>query len=638
MNLIEGLILKWSKRHANGPWIITVQIEEGVTAELNQQEVVFKDYLTELLDNLTVTEYPFEYNMLTVSDKKNRMIYMAKFGNQIATADIDFTVQQFVQKQYHQTKVLTENEPVYGSEDLTYDNTLASMNNKAMRSANMHVSSVTPGAVIVGAEYSSALNCFWLFLDAKNVTANEGQGLIGYISGYGWPQGHEVPSKIGKQDLKNWEKAIYVDYLGVDAFSTNENSNLNKKKAGFYGIDPKIITLAGKESYELNKQLINNSKIIAVSLQYNAMTMKPITENDGRLIGVAYGTSYSSVENAQKALRDNTFKGVPINKELLKRDYSQAKSVQEDNPLSVKLPLVEYDGYTDAAPSDGLKTSSWVSSLSLKRPPSQAPTDGDKEKEEEKEHTQEGPDSTVGLGSTDAGVLEDGTETTRRTLGSQAAKREDDKMLGYVNNAISFVPPYDDRLEELTIYGPQQGQKEELPYDYAHKVRIGDVLLTIPPLNIRMDKQYLTTQVETMRAKTPLQKQVGSTRNVLTMQLYFSSTEDINGYETKGYTTEDGEVVPYYLDGLRPLIAQFYKAPFLPIDNEYINFSLNVHNVVLRNIAIESIPGFPKALKATLMLEEFDAAPYLMGETQLGALINYLLLRCHYHRSLHLPY
>src|SRR5699024_5645794 len=131
----------------------------------------------------------------------------------------------------------------------------------------------------------------------------------------------------------------------------------------------------------------------------------------------------------------------------------------------------------------------------------------------------------------------------------------------YVNNDQRFVLPYDDRLAKGEIYSKSSGRRATLPWDYSHRVRIGDVFIPIPPTSISMDKQYTNKKLQTMRAKSSLQTGVANTRNIITLEVYYADLEDVNGTEVNGYDA-NGTSVTYYMDGLRPLIAQFKKAPF----------------------------------------------------------------------------
>lgn len=468
---------------------------------------------------------------------------------------------------------------------------------------------------------------FWLFFDSQSSYAIDGDTLDGYVIGYAWPEGnYPVPEKIGEQSIIG-DQHVRLRYLGVDTFESvgDPYKYRNWNRAKCYGVDMEILNEAAIEAKHLNDTLLESKRIIAVSLQYDVATMKPTADYFGRLLGVVYATDYTSWEEAAQAAKDGYFKAININKELLKPMYSNYIQTQKDYAGSIMVPLAEFTGYDYASKNDGIRIADWGAELGLSVPPM----------EEITKVASSGitPDQLV----KDA-EIEQAVKAYKTDYKDKGHVREDISQVGYLNNDLAFVPPVDDRISNGTIYAPTADMGEELPWDYQNRVRIGDVFITIPPLSIRLDKQFQNQKVSTMRAKSSLQKQVGNVRNILSMDLYYRDLESVNGTETVGYVTAENETIYYYMDGLRPLLAQFKKAPFLPIDNEYINSVLGVHNVALRSMQAATVPGFPGAMKVTLVVEEFDSAPYLMGQMSLAQKINYPLLRWYYQRSLHEPF
>jgi endonuclease YncB( thermonuclease family) len=156
-------------------------------------------------------------------------------------------------------------------------------------------------------------------------------------------------------------------------------------------------------------------------------------------------------------------------------------------------------------------------------------------------------------------------------------------------------------------------------------VRIGDSELTIPPLSIDVTSTPTIQKVQTLRSKASMMTKVGSNRTVITLQLFFSDLEGINGELIPGYGDDS-----YYINGLRPLIAQFKKAPFLPIENAYINEVYDIHSVALINLTVTTVPGFPHSLSATLTLAKFDHQAFLPQVPYFENAINYPLFRWYY--------
>jgi endonuclease YncB( thermonuclease family) len=204
-----------------------------------------------------------------------------------------------------------------------------------------------------------------------------------------------------------------------------------------------------------------------------------------------------------------------------------------------------------------------------------------------------------------------------------------------LDNTLEFFPPKDDRRELTSPY----------------HARIGDVQFLIPPLSISSNRVSTIEKVRTLRTKSSMMTKVGSSHKTVTLQLYFHDLETINGYKVptgtshtkpimtpEQYILQNGkaEVVAdyYYMDGLRSLIAQFKKAPFLPIENDFINDALEIYDVILVNLSVATVPGFPHSLAATLTLAEFDHEAYMPHVTDYGSQINYPMLRWYYQQAL----
>jgi len=574
--------------------------------------------LSELLIELDtqVDKYPYHYDLRKVKDPANRVMRVRFLNNKPTYADIKLTTKRYIAKNITSSVIVAQEEPVTFNMEANFFTQMTQMNARTM-------SSRVSDTVTVRNEYAEIENRFWLFYESATSEVLTGSSFSGYVVGYSWPGGQVVPTKIGNQTITPNSVKSTVSYLGVEAFALGGSGNTDKAK--YYGLTKDILNRAGQEAKIYNDSLFESKKIIAVSLQYDTTTGKPVSGNKNEVTGVAYATSYNDWEEAKSAALSGNFKGINLNKELLKPMYSDYVEVKAQNPSSSMLPIAEYTGYTQTSPKDGIKVGSWGYDLNLTKPPS-------KDNENQKSY-----DSEKTVLDADEKIQKSLKEATKNYK-DKGNIREDVSLKGYINNDLAFVPPYDDRLLKGQIYKPTADLQNELAWDYQHKVRIGDVFIPIPPLSIRVDKQFQNEKVTTMRAKSSLQKQVGSVRNVLSMDLYYHDLESINGTKTFAYTSDEGENIYYYMDGLRSLMAQFKKAPFLPIDNEYINSRLGIHNVALRSITASTVAGFPEALKVSLIVEEFDTAPYLMGVTRLGGKINYPMLRWYYQKMLSEPY
>lgn len=622
MNNQDVLLLTLVKKTEAQPWSLTMEAPSGLIIETTigpggrtPAGPLFSELLIEL--DGTIQSYPYRYDMRRLAEKNKRSARVRFLNNRPTYIDILLETKRHLFQHKQASVILPQEELVSIYSEANY------FTQKNQKNARMQMLAATQ-PVEVRNEHAEYENKFWLFFDSENIEVINGDTFKGYIIGYSWPNGLNVPDKIGNQPITTNDKSALVSYLGVEAFyPANQKGKDNTVKAKYYGLTKKILDSAGEEAKVYNYSLIHSKKIVAVSLQYDSSTNQLLSDDNKNISGVVYATDYTSFESAKSAAQNGQFKGININKEMLKPMYSDYQSVQSKNPGSALLPLAEYNGFTKVNSKAGIKTANWGYELNLTAPPNQ--------------------NSQLAAVKNDGkfkGADEKIQQAVKEAVSDYKKKgntRQDVSIKGYINNDLSFVKPYDDRLMKGHIYKPTSDMKNELVWDYRNKVRIGDVFVPIPPLSIRVDKQFQNEKVTTMRAKSSLQKQVGSVRNILSMDLYYHDLESINGTKTKGYTTPEGEEVVYYMDGLRSLLAQFKKAPFLPIDNEYINASLGIQNVSLRSITASTVSGFPEALKVTLIVEEFDTAPFLMGVENLGDKINYPLLRWHYQKMLSEP-
>jgi len=166
------------------------------------------------------------------------------------------------------------------------------------------------------------------------------------------------------------------------------------------------------------------------------------------------------------------------------------------------------------------------------------------------------------------------------------------------------------------------------PYN-QFKLRIGDCMFLVPPLSIHVDTQASNVRLQTLRSKSSMQIQSGYSDTVITIDLFFPNLESVNGYEMPG-----PKGMTYYRNGLRPLIAQFKRAPFLPIENELLNERFNIYAVVLKDLEIATVPGFPSCLQARLTLLQFDHTVYMPQEEDFASTFCWPLFRWFYQRSL----
>ncbi|MGL4877959.1 hypothetical protein [Paraclostridium dentum] len=141
-------------------------------------------------------------------------------------------------------------------------------------------------------------------------------------------------------------------------------------------------------------------------------------------------------------------------------------------------------------------------------------------------------------------------------------------------------------------------------------VMIGDTLMLVPPQNIRNVTQVNYERVPNMRSKGTMAKQMGQNEQMLELTLFFYEESGINGIPYK-IETPSGEVLTYYMNGLRSLLAQFKITPYLPIENGFINDVLGIEAVSMQNLNITTVEGFPRLLKVVLSLREFNYRTFM---------------------------
>ena len=239
-------------------------------------------------------------------------------------------------------------------------------------------------------------------------------------------------------------------------------------------------------------------------------------------------------------------------------------------------------------------------------------------------------------GDTEANVAEPNTENPYITNGYDI---EDQK---YVDAFNSIFDELDDRYR---IQKQLLGQDKYLLNDWT--VLLGDVLFMIPPESIMMQSTSSGETMPLLRAKNQMVKSNKDGRRVITLDTYFYGDKGINGFP---YQDElpNGEKILYHMNGLRALISQFKFTPYLPIENNLLNNVFDIHAVMINSINIEKVKDIPRALKAQIILTEFDYNTYMPEITDLmvtlgisekdrnyfSSSINWKVFRYYYQRAL----
>lgn len=200
-----------------------------------------------------------------------------------------------------------------------------------------------------------------------------------------------------------------------------------------------------------------------------------------------------------------------------------------------------------------------------------------------------------------------------------------------------YIASYYDDRDELDGINRHSMTIEEIDEFYESGfTRIGDCTFVIPPLSIKVETTSNSQRFQTIRSKSSIQTQTGNSTKIITMSLFFADEEQVNGkeYENPVPSLKDLPKDPYYRNGLRPLIAQFKKAPFLPIENSLLNDKFGIYAVALKDLQINTVPGFPGVMEATLVMLEFDHTVYMPQEEYFTSAFNWKLFRWYYQQAM----
>ena len=409
------------------------------------------------------------------------------------------------------------------------------------------------------------------------------------------------------------EEEIKVRFLGVDTPEKREEGNTykdgqNTETGKMFGVTMDDMYSIANEATEFTKKKLywSASYQPCVILHFDRAEEghAPMTEAHGRYLAEVYGTA----ERNPATIRENVESGksyVNVCKSLL---VTRSKDFP-DVPLGIFSFKYSYGS------SSILNPFSWIQELGIKK-----------------------YDTGTGLIVDDLiedDIIPDSVEEEdvlhESNLNTETLNFGD--QVGPNPNNHDFFTGYDDRLGEFTA-----GIQTVEDLKRHSKVRIGDCILTIPPIAIEVNKTSSINKIKTLRTKSSLMVNRGQTLTTLTLDLYFHNLENINGikYPWKPNMPK-GEEKYFYVDGLRPLLAQFAKAPFLPICNYYINDTLGIQDVALLDIEVSTVPNFPESIQATLTLMEFNSESYLMGAGGLYESVNFPMLRWYYNQSMENP-
>lgn len=140
----------------------------------------------------------------------------------------------------------------------------------------------------------------------------------------------------------------------------------------------------------------------------------------------------------------------------------------------------------------------------------------------------------------------------------------------------------------------------------VYKLRLGDVVTHIPPEMIQVTTVNNVNQFMAMRQKESIKTKNGSEMTQVAMNFYFNGEDQINGYMLDA---PEGGV--YWMDGLRALLAQFKRMPFLPVENEFLNRTCGIYALAFSSVSVDTVEGFPGLLNVSCVFYEFDTTALL---------------------------
>lgn len=475
-------------------------------------------------------------------------------------------------------------------------------------------------------------------------------------------------SKIAAYPAFSTGSSVNIQLVGVNTADTTTNrdgnAGINATISRQYKISASQTMALGEEGKQATKDIVNIGNgfvIIDVDLKDNKPKAKGST-----YLGMAYKSLYDTSFTADPMGPEDQY--ININKTLISSASSLQWTDSKGRSRAIPIAIVQ-ETYVDDLNSTGQNTKFdtvvWEQTVSLDSQLSIldiAQDEADKKElvrkqvQEELDRMKDGNGQTVRTtepyiiqgGETIQGIIKDYKSrgiTVTETLLVSANNLLKDADGNYILpkgqtliipiikeadivTATTFKQTNGDVIDNTTDFFTPVDDRRDMTTKYH--VRIGDIQFVVPPLSFELNQASSIVKIKTLRTKSSMMTKAGSTHSTITMQLYFHDLESMNGYQVHvGEGIED-----YYMDGLRPLIAQFKKAPFVPIINEYVNEVLGIHEVCLVNLTVSTVPGFPHSLAANLTLAKFDPEAYMPQVEFLDNQINWPMFRWYYQQQM----
>lgn len=216
-----------------------------------------------------------------------------------------------------------------------------------------------------------------------------------------------------------------------------------------------------------------------------------------------------------------------------------------------------------------------------------------------------------------------------------------DYDVGYYNSIAQAATPNDvkniaDTTKQIssTRRGVSLDYNDYIQFDHRinannNFMRIGDVQIIIPPSFITVIDNSQHDEIGIIRKKGSMNITRGFDKRYINIVFYLCGLEQINGYEVEG---PDGI---QYMDGLRPLLAQFNVCPFVPVVNDLLNSKFGIFNVALSNLNASTVPGYKNVIEVNMTMNEVTLQPYTeLPDCMFHDLIDWDLFRYQYQRQL----
>lgn len=159
--------------------------------------------------------------------------------------------------------------------------------------------------------------------------------------------------------------------------------------------------------------------------------------------------------------------------------------------------------------------------------------------------------------------------------------------------------------------------REKVSTVQDHELLIGNSKFVVPPSAIDVSTQSTILRNRSIRSKGSIKSSTGHSNVRVEIKIYFPDERAINDEN----------------DGLRALIAQFKRTPFLPVCNKYLNEVHNIHALTLANLIVTNVPDFPYTLEARLICYKFNHIPYIPCVNTLYQALNFDLFTWYYKRN-----